>query len=146
VIFVATPHRGSYVAGSWFAHQVARFVTLPATVARTITDVIRTAPPDVLSGERLPTAVDNMTPGNRFIRTLSSLPVVSGVHAHSIIATKRPGPPAGQDDGVVEYESAHIDGVDSELVVESGHSCQDNAVTIGEVRRILLENLAVGAS
>ena len=45
-------------------------------------------------------------------------------------------------DGVVEYTSAHIDGVESEFVVVSGHSCQDNPHTIEEVRRILLEHIA----
>ena len=42
------------------------------------------------------------------------------------------------DDGVVEYKSAHIDGVKSELVVRSSHSTQGNPHTIEEVRRILL--------
>ncbi len=51
-------------------------------------------------------------------------------------------PPQGQNDGVVEYDSAHIDGVESELVVEhQSHSCQSNPHTIAEVRRILLEHL-----
>jgi len=38
---------------------------------------------------------------------------------------------------VVKYVSAHIDGVESERVVNSPHSCQSNADTIDEVRRIL---------
>ena len=46
------------------------------------------------------------------------------------------------DDGVVEYTSAHIDDVESELIVVSGHSCQDNPNAINEVRRILLEHIA----
>src|SRR5262249_6697802 len=29
VVFIATPHRGSYEAGSWIAHQVAGFASLP---------------------------------------------------------------------------------------------------------------------
>ena len=41
------------------------------------------------------------------------------------------------DDGVVEYKSAHIDGVESELVVRSPHSCQGDPHTMEEVRRIL---------
>jgi len=44
---------------------------------------------------------------------------------------------------VVEYQSAHIDGVESELVVHSGHSAQDHPDTIEEVRRILLEHAGV---
>jgi hypothetical protein len=43
---------------------------------------------------------------------------------------------------VVEYKSAHIDGVESELVVNSGHSAQDNPRTVEEVRRILLQHEA----
>lgn len=46
-------------------------------------------------------------------------------------------------DGVVKYESAHIEGVASELVVRSGHSAQAHPQTIEEVRRILLEHAAV---
>jgi len=45
------------------------------------------------------------------------------------------------DDGVVEYKSAHIDGVESELIVRSGHSTQATPATIEEVRRILLLHL-----
>jgi hypothetical protein len=54
----------------------------------------------------------------------------------------RQGPLIGQTDGVVAYESAHIDGVTSELVVRSGHSTQGHPETIEEVRRILREHLA----
>ena len=52
-----------------------------------------------------------------------------------------PGSMASFVDGVVEYDSAHIDDVASEIVVRSPHSCQSNPHTIEEVRRILLENL-----
>ena len=58
--------------------------------------------------------------------------------AHSIIAVKGGGPVEQGNDGVVEYKSAHIDGVESELVVNSGHSAQGNPHTVEEVRRILL--------
>jgi hypothetical protein len=55
---------------------------------------------------------------------------------------KNPGDPKEKwNDGVVEYKSAHIDGVASELIVQSGHSAQMEAQAIEEVRRILLENL-----
>ena len=50
-------------------------------------------------------------------------------------------PKAEWSDGVVKYSSAHIDGVESELIVRSGHSTQETSPTIEEVRRILFENL-----
>src|SRR6185503_3481618 len=38
VVFVATPHHGSYVAGSWLAHQGARLVSMPLKITKTVTD------------------------------------------------------------------------------------------------------------
>jgi hypothetical protein len=43
----------------------------------------------------------------------------------------------------VRYVSAHIEGVESEKVVTSGHLCQDRPEVIGEVRRILEEHSAL---
>jgi hypothetical protein len=50
------------------------------------------------------------------------------------------GPLEKESDGVVRYDSAHIEPVDSELVVHSSHSAQGNPATIEEIRRILLEH------
>jgi pimeloyl-ACP methyl ester carboxylesterase len=148
VIFVATPHRGSYVAGSWIAHQVARLVQMPLDVTRVTAD-LATGARDlraVARGQGVPTSVDNMTPGNRFVKTLAPLPIAPGVSAHSIIAVRDDRPLEDAADGVVAYRSAHLDGVDSELVVQSGHSCQSNPHTIEEVRRILLLHLESAAA
>jgi hypothetical protein len=60
------------------------------------------------------------------------------VAAHSISAVKGEGPFENGNDGVVEYKSAHIDGVESELVVNSRHAAQGNTRTVAEVRRILV--------
>jgi hypothetical protein len=62
------------------------------------------------------------------------------VNAYSIIAVKGGGPVETGGDGVVQYESAHIDGVKSELVVRWEHSVQGRPEAIEEVRRILLQN------
>jgi hypothetical protein len=84
-----------------------------------------------------------MLPGNRFVRTLSASPIAPGVTAHSIIPVTEPGPPAGQNDGVVKYESAHLEGVASEKIVRSSHSTQSIPATILEIRRILYEHLGI---
>ena len=64
--------------------------------------------------------------------------------AHSIISvTDEDDPLEKAGDGVVKYMSAHVDGVESELIVESPHSgMQDKAATVEEVQRILLEHSA----
>lgn len=144
LVFLSTPHHGSYIAGSWLAHQAARLIAFPANVTRIGTDLVtrnRARLRAQFSG--IGTSVYGMTPGSPFIETLGSIPLAPGVEAHSIIAvTDLDVPREEATDGVVAYTSAHIDGVESEYVVLSGHSCQDNPHTIEEVRRILLEHIA----
>ena len=143
VIFLSTPHRGSYIAGSWLAHQMARLIVMPADVTRLGADLVnrnRAKLKGRFTG--MGTSVIGMTPGQPFIEALSEMPIVPGVKANSIIAVTDPDVPRDQaSDGVVEYSSAHIEPVESEFVVVSGHSCQDNPHTIQEVRRILLEHI-----
>jgi pimeloyl-ACP methyl ester carboxylesterase len=144
VVFIATPHRGSFRVSTFFADIIQRLVTLPVTAVKGVHELVEQNP-DVTSlraFRRLPTAVDNMRPGHRFIRTLSVSPIAGGVTAHSIIAVQGEGPISSRTDGVVAYESARLDGVASEKIVLSGHSAQGEPATIQEVRRILREQLA----
>ena len=145
VVFISTPHHGSYVAGSWYAHQFARLIRAPLDITRSVAQfgTVQSKLKQKVLG--VPTAVDNMTPGNPFIKTLASLPIVPSVEAHSIISVKPTEDIEDGDDGVVKYKSAHIDGVKSEVVVPSAHSCQSHPRTIAEVRRILLLHLGAGA-
>jgi hypothetical protein len=76
------------------------------------------------------------------LKVLAELPIAPAVTAHSIIAVKGDGPPDAGSDGVVRYESARLEGVESELVVRSSHSAQGLPETIEEVRRILIEHAA----
>jgi pimeloyl-ACP methyl ester carboxylesterase len=138
VVFIATPHRGSYVAGRKFIGNLVRRLLNPVPISSTVTaDLMRNR--DAMEGLPVwPTAVDNMSPKHPFIRALQDIPLAPSIKAHSIIAVEGDGPAEAGNDGVVEYSSAHIDGVESELVVRSSHSTQGKPETIEEVRRILL--------
>jgi hypothetical protein len=120
-------------------------VTLPASVVATAGDLL-TNNASALSVDRgglRMGSVYGMTPGSMFVQALGQQPIAPGVRAHSIIPTLGDGPLGERTDGVVQYSSAHIEGVDSELVIEeSGHSTQANPRTINEVRRILRLQLA----
>jgi hypothetical protein len=151
VIFVCTPHGGSYLAGVRIFHGLAtRLIALPADVARRAAETVTGDDEAKLMRllRRPPTSLENMSPGNPFLRTLSSLPIAPGVTAHSIIAVSGDGPLESEGDGVVDYPAAHIGGVESELVVHSGHSAQGQPAVIEEIRRILLvhANAAVEAA
>jgi pimeloyl-ACP methyl ester carboxylesterase len=143
VVFIATPHRGSYQATGWILDLVRRFITLPATLVSQFQGLVEGQAFAKLGIRQLPTSVDNMSPGHTFVRALNDLPIDPGITAHSIIAVLGDGPVTGKTDGVVAYESAHIEGVASELVVRSSHSTQGHPDTVEEVRRILREHVAM---
>ncbi len=142
VVFIATPHRGSYQAlgilgriGSWLVTMPGRFTKLSVDMLTLKSKGLYVGP---MTG--IPTSIDNMNPTNRFILGLSATPIADGVIAHSIVGVEGGGPPAHGGDGVVKYSSAHIDGVASEKIVNSAHSMQGNPETIQEVKRILIEH------
>jgi hypothetical protein len=140
VIFVATPHRGSYLAEYSLGRFVAGLVRMPFNLLRTTGDLV-TNNPDAFKFDLTRQhfgSVYGMTPGSPVITALSEVPVATGIPAHSIIAVRGDGPLEDASDGVVRYESAHIEGVESELIVPSGHSVQGNPQTVLELRRILL--------
>jgi triacylglycerol esterase/lipase EstA (alpha/beta hydrolase family) len=143
LIFIATPHRGSFLAARRLGRLAAGLVTLPVEVLEVGRDLLtgREDAFGIASPADMPTSIDQMSPSNRFVRTLVSMPVVQGVAAHSIIPVKGEGPPEERNDGVVSYQSAHLDDASSEKVVRSGHSTQSHPDTILEVHRILLEHL-----
>lgn len=144
VVFIATPQRGSYVAGFSLSQLAGRLVSLPLAVAQAGAEVLTGNGGNVVLGQthtRLG-SIYGMSPNSPFIRSLAAIPIAPGVQVHSIIPVQTDGPLIEGDDGVVRYASAHIDGVDSELVVHSGHSTQSNPATIAEVQRILLLQLA----
>ena len=96
-------------------------------------------PEEWRSGNR--TSIDSMSPKNPALLALADIPLAPGIKGHSIISVQGEGDPTEGDDGVVEYKSAHVEYVDSEFIVKSGHSCQGHPLTIEEVRRILLLHL-----
>ncbi len=146
VIFISTPHRGSYVAGGWIGRLSGKFIHLPFQVLDTMKEVASKNPNaiDMSVLQSLPKSTSNMDPNSVFIRTFSSIPIDPKVTAHSIISVKNVDAPKDKwTDGVVKYTSAHIDYAASELVVNSGHSTQGEPETIEEVRRILLLHIGI---
>jgi hypothetical protein len=143
LVFIATPHGGSHVAANRLATWVASFVRLPQNLAGASAEVVSGNVDALRFDPRRPMlgSVYGMRPGSRFLTALADTPFSPDVSVHSIIPVQGDPPPEGQSDGVVRFESAHLDGVASELVIpRSGHSVQSNPIAIEEVRRILLEH------
>ena len=145
VVFIATPHRGSFLVGGRISSLLRKVISLPFAIISPLQEVVDRSPEAITKRgmkSEVPRSTDNMSPDSGFIRIYSSIPIAPGIIAHSIIAVDNPEDPQEEwSDGVVAYSSAHIDGVASEFIVHSGHSTQETPETIEEVRRILLENL-----
>jgi len=144
VIFISTPHRGSYLA-SRFARRVAsKLMSLRSATVQASRDAVSLSESDpaqrFLKG-KLPTSLDSMSPKNPGLLALADIPVVPTIQAHSIVPVQGDGDFQNGRDGVVAYTSAHVDYVESELVVRGKHSCQNMPATIEEVRRILHKHL-----
>jgi pimeloyl-ACP methyl ester carboxylesterase len=147
VVFIATPHRGSYQALGLLGNFASWLVNLPGRFTKLSLQILTLQSKGLLLGPMtgVPTSIDNMNPNNGFIRALSEIPIADGVVAHSIVGVEGSGPPEEGGDGVVKYSSAHIDGVASEKIVRSAHSMQGNPETIQEVKRILMEHAKTSA-
>jgi pimeloyl-ACP methyl ester carboxylesterase len=140
VVFIATPHRGSYLSGG-FARRFAQWlVSLPRDMVdsgKTLLSLGEETEGSKFLRGKMPTSLDGMSPKNPGLLAMAEIPVASGIKAHSII------PVLGEDDyhqgkdGIVTYQSAHVDYVESELVIRAAHTCLGEPAAIEEVRRIL---------
>jgi pimeloyl-ACP methyl ester carboxylesterase len=141
VVFIATPHRGSRVDRGGLERLGSRLVRLPDPLRASHGRLLARNAPEFFT-ERfrkgLPTSIDELEWQSPILMRLDELGLAPTITAHSIIAVRRDPPVAGGSDGLVPYESAHLEGVASESLVSSGHLCQDHPAVIREVRRILV--------
>ena len=148
VIFVATPHRGSSLASGRLGSVGNWLVSLPNTIMNDAFNIMQGKAPEngplaELLAKRVPTSIDNLSPKSKFVQTSINLPLRPGLHVHSIIGNKKQKPLSDPScsDGFVPYTSAHLDGVESELIVPYGHSAHEHPQAVNEIRRILHEHV-----
>lgn len=146
VVFMSTPHRGSFQSKQWVRGVVRWLITLPVNIVQTSQEYFEYITDDVkrimgIGRGAVLTSADSMSPNNPVLKELAEIPLAPGIDGHSIIAVLGDGDPKKGNDGVVEYSSAHLEGMKSEFIVRSDHSSQLNPLAIDEVRRILVENL-----
>jgi pimeloyl-ACP methyl ester carboxylesterase len=148
VVTIGTPHRGSEVATGtvrWLSHKL---IKVPQMAMLTREEVLKDNPglfrdPGMLE---VRTSIDSLAPDSPILPVLLESPAGPGVVYHNIIGVLQKhgfvGKFIGSGDGVVTYESAHLDNVASEITVNSDHvNVHRHPVSILEVRRILLEHL-----
>jgi pimeloyl-ACP methyl ester carboxylesterase len=142
-IFISTPHRGSKIASGWIGRIGAALVRTPRsfTPVYTSTKPLLIADPAARPLKRMPNSVDTLEPNDRFVKAVNKLPLTRGIPYHSIMGDRGRGDTPNSSDGIVPYWSSHLDGAESELIVNSDHGAQYNPQAIQEVERILKLNL-----
>ncbi len=144
VIFISAPHRGSTLATNWVGRIGSSLVHAPTTLMKIANEAFDVATLDTTAFKmkRLPNSIDTLSPDNRFVKAINTLPLAPGIPFHSIMGdrgkggNKDPTPPVSSD-GIVPYWSSHLDGAQSELIVPSSHNAHQTPQAIEEVRRIL---------
>jgi pimeloyl-ACP methyl ester carboxylesterase len=138
-VFISTPHRGSKFASGWIGRIGAALVRTP----RLFTSIYASTKPLLVSDpaartlKRMPNSVDTLEPNDRFVQAVNKLPITRGIPYHSIMGDRGRGDTPNSSDGIVPYWSSHLDGAESELIVNSDHGAQYNPQAIAEVSRIL---------
>jgi pimeloyl-ACP methyl ester carboxylesterase len=146
VVFLGTPHHGSKLSPSPPARLLSKLVRLPQQLMDAARDVAQENPGVWTSlgsptAPRLPNSLDLLSPGAPALELLAARPAPAGVHYHSIIGVAFGKGQSGTD-GIVPYTSAHVEGVDSELVVPAIHTTvHHHPRAVLEVMRILREHL-----
>ncbi|WP_165231569.1 esterase/lipase family protein [Aquisphaera insulae] len=146
VVFIATPHMGSPVAGSILGRTAARLVQ-PASDTSAMMEQIKRDNPGAIRGpyaRRLPSSVDLMQSGQPFLPVIRDLPLGTDVTLHTIAGHAHRSPERDGGDLVVPLSSALLDNAESQLLVPATHTnIYYHPQAIAEVQRILAEHAAL---
>jgi pimeloyl-ACP methyl ester carboxylesterase len=148
VITLGTPCRGTSVSNEttqWLAAQVIRLPSMLLQSQEALFHDNKDAFP-ATSLLRISNSVDALSPHSPIFAVLDASPHPPWVTYHNIIGMVPHDGLWGRftrGDGLVDYASAHMDDVASELIVPTDHSgLLTHPLAVLEVRRILLEHLA----
>jgi pimeloyl-ACP methyl ester carboxylesterase len=153
VVTIGTPHRGSTFASDYARLAARKLITLPEMMVELSNQVIRENPGYFRNTEMLTmsTSIDSLAPGAPIFAVMLEAPRGPRVKYHNIVGVlPRDGlvrKLSEEGDGVVSFRSAHLEEVDSELVIACDHmNVHKHPLAILEVRRILLEHLMESAA
>lgn len=148
VITIASPHRGSGDETPVFRDMLRGLVALPER-GRAAADQLMADDAKVFRHRRsVPiTSLDSLAPTSEILQVMATEPGPSGVLYHNVVGiTDEAGisteEARAEGDGLVSYESAHREDVESEIIVQATHTtAHRHPLTILELRRILLKHL-----
>jgi pimeloyl-ACP methyl ester carboxylesterase len=144
IIFLAVPHRGSWLAAGILGSIGNRLIRHSKSPAQAMKELAAQYP-GILSpyfarvnARGGPTSLFWLAP-NPLVSRLAELPIK--VPFHSIIGNRGIDEGPDSSDGIVAYRSSHLEGAESEKIVPASHNLIANPATVAEIKRILEENI-----
>ncbi len=135
IVFMETPHLGSAVSDrSAILRLLDLFVDVPDELANKLRHLARTHAEELTPFARRialaggPSPLNSLAASSPLTQAFGRLPLEPPTRYHSIIAAR---------DEYLTYESAHLAGVESELVLPARHQETDGAASLAEIVRIL---------
>ena len=144
VVTIGTPHRGSDFANDytrWLARKLIKLPTMAVMTGNRLVAENRSLfkDTDLLT---VSNAIDSLAPESPIFPVMLRAKSSPHVKYHNIVGVTESSFTSGNGDGVVEFDSATMEDVESELIVDAPHTTIHMiSKTIFEVRRILLEHL-----
>jgi pimeloyl-ACP methyl ester carboxylesterase len=151
LVFIATPHHGSKGPAAATARLKERLLSdrRESELSGPIGEVVRLNGRVALAPElrRVPIgAVGGLSWDSPILDALNRTPIAPAVRRHSIIPQLGTLRRHLDTDGIVSYESTHLESVDSEVIVPGPHVSIGRPEVAAEVARILHLHLAEAGS
>lgn len=151
-VFVSAPFRGTDYADRWFTRGLRRVIRLPVGLTQAVNDAFKSDTDANFIGTLfLQNGASQLSNKSDFMRLTQNVSINKAVRYHSIMANNT-GDTADINsaisqhisDGIVPYASSHLDGADSEIIIDGGHGIHENPKTVLHLRQILHDKLAGG--
>lgn len=156
-VFISAPFAGTDYADRWFTRFARRVVRLPLDLTKAVTSSIanhesvdiRQLQNTTIGSLYLQNGPSQLSDRSMFIKLTKELSIDDQVTYHTIMGDYRgsaeelQGNLVGQNlsDGIVPYDSSHLEGAMSETIITGGHNIHENPKTILQLRKILHEHL-----
>ncbi len=145
MVLLSAPLRGTDYVDRWFTRAIRKVIRLPKSFMESIVTGTQSVQIDQklletihnISLKKIQNGPSDLGEDSDFIRLTKDVKIVN-IPYHSIIGNNQGDVPKAQiTDGIVSYHSAHLDGAQSEKIIEGGHSIQETPEAVLELRRIL---------
>lgn len=148
-VFISAPFKGTDYADRWFTRALRRVIQLPVGLGQSVKTVIDNDDEhyqDLVGGLYLQNGASQLSDKSAFMALTKDIKINDKVRYHSIMANNKKLKDASTvspyaSDGIVPYVSSHLDGADSETVIEGGHNIHENPKTVVHLRKILHNKL-----